>query len=242
MRTATTASTPYCESAHTNLSNPASCFYNMTDTRMHSFVSATTNNPTMRVALVRTSRTPSPTPATSSFAVSLMPQTIRPRTLHSFSVHYSTQTGRWIATLPKVFEGEHQTDSKRCIQTFFSSEREARKFAKAFSPPKMMTPPSPTCVICTIPFHNRVRPHNCRNCGVTICDKCSTRWGIRQIPKTYVLHSNALTVRVCKSCDWLSNAFCMALLQGKFEDAVTLFETCNVNLRSSFAGINQEAM
>jgi hypothetical protein len=34
----------------------------------------------------------------------------------------------------------------------------------------------------------------------------------------------------------------MALLQGKYEDAVKVFETGNVNLRSSFAGINQEAM
>jgi hypothetical protein len=34
----------------------------------------------------------------------------------------------------------------------------------------------------------------------------------------------------------------MALLQGKYEDAVTVYDTGNVNLRSSFAGINREAM
>jgi len=204
---------------------------------------AAANMHPLKAAIMRTSRTPSPTPTTSSFDVSLMPQTIHRRTLHSFSVHYSTQTGRWIATLAKVVDGEQADNSKsRCIQTFFRTEKEAKHFARAFTPPKMMTPPSSTCVVCSCPFNNRVRPHNCRNCGVTICDKCSTRWGIRQIPKTYVLSSHALTVRVCKSCDWLSNAFCMALLQGKYEDAVTVFDTGNVNLRSSFAGINQEAM
>lgn len=200
----------------------------------------------LRAAIMRTSRTPSPTPTagTSSFDVSLMPSsTIHKRILHSYSVHFSS--GRWIATFPKVVEGEQQMDSaagKRCIQTCFRSESEAKKFAKAFTPPKMMTPTSPTCCVCTVPFNTRIRPHNCRNCGVVICDKCSTRWGIRQIPKTYVMHSHALTVRVCKSCDWLSNAFCMALLQGKYEDAVKVFDTGNINLRSSFAGINQEAM
>uniref|UniRef100_A0A6U1PLW1 RING-type domain-containing protein n=1 Tax=Cyclophora tenuis TaxID=216820 RepID=A0A6U1PLW1_CYCTE len=40
----------------------------------------------------------------------------------------------------------------------------------------------------------------------------------------------------------MSNAFCMALLQGKSDDAKQLFDTGNVNLRTSFAGINGEAM
>jgi hypothetical protein len=189
----------------------------------------------------RTSRTPSPTPTTSSFDVSLMPRNIHRRTLHSSSVHFSTLTGRWIATLAKVVEGE-PSQGQRCIQTCFRSEKEAKHFARAFSPPKMMSPPSTACILCSCPFNNRTKPHNCRNCGGTVCEKCSTRWGIRQIPKTYVLNSHALTVRVCKSCDWLSNAFCMALLQGKYEDAVTVYDTGNVNLRSSFAGINREAM
>lgn len=206
----------------------------------------------LRAAIMRTSRTPSPTLATapagtstSSFDVSLMPQNIHRRTLHSFSVHFSSQTGRWIATLAKVAEGESQNESlhkQRCIQTCFRSEKEAKHFARAFSPPKLMSPPSHSCSVCSGSFSHRSCPHNCRNCGATIHDGCSTRWGRRQIPKTYVLNSQALTVRVCKTCDWLSNAFCMALLQGKYQDAVTVFETGNVNLRSSFAGINKEAM
>lgn len=52
----------------------------------------------------------------------------------------------------------------------------------------------------------------------------------------------ALTARVCRTCDWLSNAFCMALIQGKYDDALALYNTKNVNLRTCFADINREAM
>jgi hypothetical protein len=44
------------------------------------------------------------------------------------------------------------------------------------------------------------------------------------IPKTYVVYPTTW-VRVCQACDWLSNAFCMALLQGRYEDAVSLYGT-----------------
>lgn len=193
---------------------------------------------------------PSTPTTTSTFNVSLMPARIQRRTLHPFSVHFSTQTGRWIATIVKLTEWDchHQQalqgETKRCIQTVLATEREAKSFAKSFSPPRMK-PPQTECGICSTSFTARFRPCHCRNCGVFICEKCSTRWGCRMIPKTYVpplQAPHALTVRVCKSCDWLSNAFCMALLQGKHEDAVTLFKTGNVNLRTTFAGINREAM
>jgi hypothetical protein len=62
------------------------------------------------------------------------------------------------------------------------------------------------------------------------------------IPKTYINSAQSLTVRVCKTCDWFSNAFCIALLQGKVEEAQQIFEAGNVNLRTSFADINREAM
>jgi hypothetical protein len=63
------------------------------------------------------------------------------------------------------------------------------------------------------------------------------------IPKTYLGNANAaMTVRVCKSCDWLSNAFCMALLRGSLEDAFRFHSTGNVNLRCTFADISKEAM
>lgn len=63
------------------------------------------------------------------------------------------------------------------------------------------------------------------------------------IPKTYV-HSayQPQVVRVCSSCQWLSNAFCLALLKGCYHDAVAIYESGNVNLRTSFAGIRGESM
>ena len=64
----------------------------------------------------------------------------------------------------------------------------------------------------------------------------------QMIPKTYVASNSSVTVRVCGSCNWLSNAFCKALLQGNYESAVKLYETGNVNLRCTFADIKKEAM
>jgi hypothetical protein len=65
------------------------------------------------------------------------------------------------------------------------------------------------------------------------------------LPKTYLNRdamTTALTVRVCKSCDWLSNAFCMALLQGQKDNAIRIHESGNINLRCTFADIHKEAM
>ena len=65
------------------------------------------------------------------------------------------------------------------------------------------------------------------------------------LPRTFLgvkAGTTALTIRVCKSCDWLSNAFCLALLQGDFAAAKKFEQTGNVNLRCSFADIHKEAM
>jgi len=183
----------------------------------------------------------------SCFDVSLMPtDSIRKRELHAFSVHYSVATSKWIATLARPSgDSSHQSDEKRrCVSFPFTTEGAAQKFAKAYSPPKMMTG-AIRCICCSTPFNGepKCRAFNCRNCGSQICDKCSTRWGIRMVPKTYLPYQNsAMTVRVCKSCDWLSNAFCMALLRGNYRDAVRLHETGNINLRCTFADISREAM
>jgi hypothetical protein len=180
----------------------------------------------------------------SCFDASLMPtQSIRKRELHAFSVHFSVATSKWIATLSRPLEGHTtRTDEKRrCVSFSFNTERLARKFAKVYTPPKMMT--CATCVCCSVPFNTKCRSYHCRNCGAQVCDKCSARWGIRMIPKTYLtIPNSSLTVRVCKSCDWLSNAFCMALLQGKYEHALSFHATGNVNLRCTFADISKEAM
>jgi len=111
-------------------------------------------------------------------------------------------------------------------------------------PPKVMTG-SLRCGCCSTRFGTKVSSFNCKNCGVQMCESCSRRWGVRMIPKTYVNSQNYVassTVRVCKSCDWLSNAFCMALLQGQHNNAVLIHASGNINLRCTFAAIHKEAM
>lgn len=186
---------------------------------------------------------PRKTGQVSCFDAALMPvDSIRKRELHAFSVHYSVATSKWIATLARPHDNTEE--KSRCVSFSFATEREARKFAKVYSPPKMMTD-GIRCICCCAPFSDvsKCRPFNCRNCGSQVCDKCSTRWGTRMIPKTYLANAHAaMTVRVCKSCDWLSNAFCLALLRGSLEDALRFHSTGNINLRCTFADISKEAM
>jgi len=193
----------------------------------------------------------------SCYDASRMPEgAIRKRELHSFSVHYSMAsfsvhysmaTAKWVATLVRPSNTNDSSSGSavggpgRCASFSFTSEREARNFAKCYSPPKMVQGAT-TCLICSAAFGRKLRSCNCRNCGSAICDKCSCRWGIKMVPRTFLPSISSLTVRVCKSCDWLTNAFCMALLQGNYANAVKLHEAGNINLRNSFADINKEAM
>jgi hypothetical protein len=206
----------------------------------------------------------------SSFDISLIPtNSIRKRELHAFSVHYSMATSSWIATIARGSDptnpgssSNNEDGEKRRVTSFqFPTEREARKFAKVYTPPKMTTNAN-NCVCCSVPFtdgpnnnytnsaiigggnnkNQQCKSFHCKNCGSQICEKCSHRWGIRMLPKTYVSGATSLTVRVCKACDWLSNAFCMSLLQGQYDNALLLHETGNLNLRCTFADIHKEAM
>lgn len=182
-----------------------------------------------------TMRTTTPSPpaqrarVVSDFDMSRMPVIIK-RTLHPWSVHRSLTTSKFIATIVRpAATGSSTAGSTKVkhLQCPFPTEREARKFCKAYSPPKFLTAASDHCMLCAVSLisgtSHRPRGH-CRNCGVVICERCTCRWGLRMVPKTYVPQA-ASTVRVCKSCDWLSNAFCMALLQGRYQDALRLYET-----------------
>lgn len=191
----------------------------------------------------RSNSMPPAVTSTSRFNVGLMPAAIHRRTLQQFSVHFSVKTNQWIATI-NGNAGDLSSDGVRhkSIKFNFPSELEARKFTKAYSPPRMVSPMASECFICSLSFNHRRTPNHCRNCGAWICDRCSTRWNILMVPKTYYINNRSLTVRVCTSCDWLSNAFCMALLQGNTTSAIAIQETGNVNLRSTFANINREAM
>lgn len=175
--------------------------------------------------------------AVSDFDISLMPANIFRRTLHPFSVHHSLTTSNWIATITR---SETMAEGRpRHLQFPFVTEHVAKKFCKSYAPPKTCT--EALCMLCSArPSKSPAR--HCRNCGVTVCDSCCTRWGARMVPKTYLNSPTLQTVTVCKSCDWLSNAFCMALLQGRIQDAIQIHDTGNVNLRTSFADIHREAM
>jgi len=164
--------------------------------------------------------------APSDFDLRLMPHDrIVRRTLHPWSVHHSLPASAWIATIsrPEVSPNDpFGAPRLRYVQFPFPSERDARKFCHAYTPPKPV--PGNTCRICNNPQTNSHR--NCRNCGVPLCDRCSIRWGSRMVPKTYFHTAGGThTVRVCKSCDWLSNAFCLSLLQGRYHDALVIHGT-----------------
>jgi len=180
-------------------------------------------------------------PRVSTFDIShLAGKSIRKRDLHTFSVHFNVPTSNWVTRISYSVD-----DTKRkCLSFSFPTENDARLFGKAYSPPKKVTG-SQTCGGCPIKFTSKVASSHCVNCGVQMCGNCSTRWGVGMIPKTYVFgkkYAPSSTVRVCKSCDWLSNAFCMALLQGQHNNAVLIHAAGNINLRCNFADIQKESM
>jgi len=177
----------------------------------------------------------------SDYSLNAIPRDkIVKRTLHPWSVHHSVATSNWIATISRPAPSENGvfTNKLRYVQFIFKTEKEARKFCKAYAPPKPVVSTEGKCHYCGKTGCFR----HCKNCGVCCCEQDLTKWGTRMIPKTYLTVEGGKVVRVCHSCDWLSNAFCMSLLQGRYEDALELFETGNINLRTCFADIHQEAM
>jgi hypothetical protein len=83
------------------------------------------------------------------------------------------------------------------------------------------------------------RACHCRNCGVCICKDCSVQWPAKMIPDTYNIKKEGM-VNACKSCDWLSISFRLALLEGDHDRAVSLYSTGNVNLHTPFANVKGE--
>jgi hypothetical protein len=122
----------------------------------------------------------------------------------------------------------------------FSTEREARESAIANAPPKMVPfSDSQSCFICKGNFAMFRRAAHCRNCGVCVCSGCSTTWPSKMLPATYNLKNEA-QVRVCQSCNGLSVAFKKALLEGDFDEAVAIYNTGNINLRTPFPLVSKK--
>ena len=162
---------------------------------------------------------------------------IHSRILLTATVYHNTATNLWIATINTNQKGvaKNPTKASRYLKAFsFSTEKEARESAIANAPPKMMKfDENPTCHTCKGKFAVFRRASHCRNCGVCICSSCSVSWTAKSIPETYNLKKES-HVRVCKSCNLLSSAFKKALLEGDYEEAIAIYGSGNINLRTPF--------
>lgn len=162
---------------------------------------------------------------------------IRPRILLAATVYHNTATNLWITTINTNQRGvaKNPATANKFLKAFsFSTESEARESAIANAPPKMVPfNESPVCFSCKGRFAVFRRAAHCRNCGVCVCSPCSTTWPARMIPATYNLKNEA-QVKICRSCHSLSSSFKKALLNGDLEEAIALYGTGNVNLRTPF--------
>ncbi|GAX16979.1 hypothetical protein FisN_5Hh358 [Fistulifera solaris] len=168
---------------------------------------------------------------------------IRPRTLLAATVYHNAATNLWITTINTNQRGVAKDPNlaNKYLKAFsFHSEHEARESAIANAPPKMVPlSDSPSCFMCEGKFNVFRRPCHCRNCGVCVCKDCSTSWSAKQIPDTYNL-KNKTSVKICKGCDTLSSKFKEALLAGNLEDAIAIYISGNVNLRTPFPERNKK--
>lgn len=180
---------------------------------------------------------PSPSAVSLSSGPWKQPDQIHPRILLTATVYHNTATNLWIATINTNQKGvakNPKTASKYLKAFSFLSEKEARESAIANAPPKMLPfTEHASCQSCHAKFAMFRRASHCRNCGVCVCNTCSTMWPAKMIPETYNLKKEA-NVRVCKSCTHLSASFKKALLDGNYEEAVAVYGSGNVNLRTPF--------
>ncbi len=181
----------------------------------------------------------SPSP-TSSHATISLPKAVHTRQLLKSSVCHNNATGLWISTVntnQKSSVIDAKQNSKYLKAFSFLTEREAKESSYANAPP-IMLPFSENrhCFICQGKFAIFRRASHCRNCGVCICNSCSVSWNKAMIPDTYNIKKENY-VKVCKSCDFLSRSFRHALLQGHYDNAVTLYNSGNINLRCPFMNV-----
>lgn len=167
----------------------------------------------------------------------------RPRILLAATVYHNSATSLWITTVNTNQKGvaKNPATANKFLKAFsFATEREARESAIANAPPKMIPLSEATsCFVCKGKFAVFRRAHNCRNCGVCVCNSCTVTWNSKSVPQTYNLKNDA-QVKVCLSCNSLSMAFKKSLLSGDFDEALELYGTGNVNLRTPFPMLNKK--
>ena len=165
-----------------------------------------------------------------------LPRPIYTRNLLTTSVYNNQATGIWITTINmSQKESVTKSNAAKYLKAFsFQTEREARESAYANAPAKMLPfDENHFCFACSGQFSVFKRAAHCRNCGVCICNTCSVSWSKLCIPETYNI-KGAASVKVCKACNSLSNMFRRSLLEANYEDALTIYNTGNVNLRCPF--------
>jgi hypothetical protein len=175
----------------------------------------------------------------------VLPGPIYTRNLLPSSVYNNRATGIWITTINmSQKEVVTKVNAAKYLKAFsFPTENEARESAYANAPARMLPfDDNPECQICEKSFSFLNRPAHCRNCGICVCSSCHVNWNKLCIPETYNI-KNEKSVRVCTSCNSLSMMFKQALLNANYDDAITIYNTGNINLRCPFkANKNEEMM
>jgi hypothetical protein len=150
---------------------------------------------------------------------------------------------KWVTTLQtnqRALDCNNVIEASKSLRAFsLPTEQQAQCLARAWTPPRMAPKTDTECHICHGRFAMFRRSCHCRNCGVLICKECTVYWPSRMLPDTYNFKKEN-SVRVCKACDWLSNTFRLALLEGNVDKAVALHATGNLNLTCPFANVKGE--
>jgi hypothetical protein len=168
---------------------------------------------------------------------------MRPRVLLAATVYHNEGTNLWITTINTNQRGvpRDPAAANRFLKAFsFATENEAREAAIANAPPKMIPfVKAPACYLCKGTFAVFRRASHCRNCGVCVCPSCSTSWPAKCIPNTYNPKQDS-HFKVCLACHTLSSSFKSALLRGNYDEAIALYTTGNINLRTPFPVSNKK--
>lgn len=151
---------------------------------------------------------------------------------------------QWVATLQtsqKALDSNNITEASKALRAFsLPTEMQAISLARAWTPPRMMPfGDHPTCHICQARFAVFRRACHCRNCGVVVCKECTVQWPSNMVPDTYNTKGEAY-VNACKSCDWISNSFRLALLNGHMDEAIAIHATGNINVTCPFSNVKGE--
>jgi hypothetical protein len=162
---------------------------------------------------------------------------IRKRDLLPWTVKQNTTNELWVASVltnQKAWEEDDLIEQERSKFIFSGkTDQEAHEAGLAMGAPILQSfEDNPICFMCKSKFAVFNRPHNCRNCGVVVCAKCSCLWSTKRLPSTY--QASKSTHTACLACDWSANNFQEALIKGQHSKAVKCYESGNVNLRSPY--------